>query len=253
MANQFTGKVALITGAASGIGRATALRMAQDGARVVVADVNVEGGEQTVALIEAADGIATFMRADVSQAEEVEALVQQTVAAHGRLDFGVNNAGIGSDWVRVAEMAVADWNRVMAVNLNGVFYCMQHEIRQMLSQGSGVIVNLSSIAGLRGLANSAAYSASKHGVVGLTKSAALEVARNDIRINAVCPVFARTPMLEQLFAVNPTYEERLVKNIPMRRYGTPEDVAGVIAWLCSDDASFLTGHALPLDGGIMAG
>ncbi len=253
MGTQFTGKVALVTGAASGIGRATALRLAQDGARVIVADVKVKGGEETVGLVEAAGGMATFSRADVAQADEVEALVRHAVAVHGRLDIGINNAGIGSNWARVTDISIEDWHRVMAVNLHGVFYCMQHEIRQMLSQGSGVIVNLSSIAGLKGLANSAAYSASKHGVIGLTRTAALEVARNNIRINAVCPVFARTPMLEELFAVNPTYEERLVKNIPMRRYGTPEDVAGVVAWLCSEDAGFLTGHALPLDGGIMAG
>jgi NAD(P)-dependent dehydrogenase (short-subunit alcohol dehydrogenase family) len=253
MSRQFEGKVALVTGAASGIGRATALALAKAGAQVVVADVNVEGGAETVRLIEAENGAATFKQADVSQAEAVAALIEGTVASYGRLDLGINNAGTGSSWARVADLAIEDWERVIAINLNGVFYCMHYEIKQMLAQGGGTIVNLASIAGLRGLANSAAYSASKHGVVGLTKAAALEYARSGIRINAVCPVFARTPMLEELFAVNPTYEERLVKNIPMRRYGTAEEVAQAIVWLCSDDASFLTGQALPVDGGMMAG
>jgi NAD(P)-dependent dehydrogenase (short-subunit alcohol dehydrogenase family) len=253
MAGQFQGKVALVTGAASGIGRATALAFAKEGAKVVVSDIAVDSGQETVQMIDAADGHAIFIKADVSDPVQVEALIQGTIEAFGRLDIGINNAGIGSTWTRVADYSFEDWDRVIGVNLNGVFYCMHYEIQQMLELGGGTIVNTSSIAGLKGLANSSAYSASKHGVVGLTKAAALEYARNNIRINAVCPVFARTPMLEELFAVNPTYEGRLVKNIPMRRYGTPEDVAAAIIWLCSDDAGFITGHTLPLDGGIMAG
>jgi len=253
MEREFEGKVALVTGAASGIGRATALALSKEGATVVVSDINDEGGEETVQLVEEQGGEASFIRADVSNAAEVEALIGGTVAAFGRLDMGINNAGIGSRWSRVADLSFADWDEVIGVNLNGVFYCMHYEIRQMLQQGGGVIVNTSSIAGLRGLANSAAYSASKHGVLGLTKSAALEYARSHIRINAVCPVFTRTPLFEEMFKINPTYEERLLHNIPMRRYGTPEDIAGAIVWLCSDASAFVTGQALPLDGGIMAG
>jgi NAD(P)-dependent dehydrogenase (short-subunit alcohol dehydrogenase family) len=253
MGRQFADKVVMITGAASGIGRATAVAFAAEGANVVVSDITVEGGEETVSLITAGGGSARFIQADVSKVEEVEALVQGTRTAYGRLDIGINNAGIGSDWTWLTEVALEDWHRVMDVNLNGVFYCMQFEIQQMLSQGGGVIVNTSSIAGLRGLARSAAYSASKHGVIGLTRAAALEYARRNIRINAICPVFTRTPLFEDLFQIDPTYEERLKHNIPMRRYGTPEDMAGTILWLCSDAASFITGHALPVDGGMMAG
>ena len=253
MSDQFSKQVALITGAASGIGRSTALAFAQEGAKVIVSDVAVAGGEETVQLIRDAGGEAHFVRADVADADDVAQLVQTAVDRYGRLDIGINNAGIGSNWKRLADYEPDDWHRVIAVNLTGVFNCMFYELKQMLQQGRGAIVNLASIAGLRGLANSSAYTASKHGVVGLTKSAALEYATQNIRINAVCPVFTRTPLFEALFEVNPTYEERIKKNIPMRRYGTPEDIAQAILWLCSDNASFITGHALPLDGGMMAG
>jgi NAD(P)-dependent dehydrogenase (short-subunit alcohol dehydrogenase family) len=253
MSEQFSQKVALITGAASGIGRSTALAFGQEGAQVIVSDVSVEGGEETVQMIKDAGGEAHFVWADVSNEGDVAALVQTAVETYGRLDIGINNAGIGSNWKRLADYELEDWNRVIAVNLSGVFHCMLHELKQMLQQGNGAIVNVASIAGLRGLANSSAYTASKHGVVGLTKSAALEYATQNIRINAVCPVFTRTPLFEALFDVNPTYEERIKKNIPMRRYGKPEEIAQAILWLCSDTADFVTGHALPLDGGMMAG
>lgn len=253
MTKQFNNKVALITGAASGIGRSTALAFAQKGAQVIVSDVAVEGGEETVQLIQDAGGDAHFVRADVSAIDDVTALVQTAVDRYGRLDIGINNAGVGSSWQRLADYELEEWHRVMAINLNGVFFCMRQELKQMLQQGSGTIVNVASIAGLRGLANSSAYTASKHGVVGLTKAAALEYATQNIRINAVCPVFTRTPLFEALFDVNPTYEERIKKNIPMRRYGKPEEIAQAILWLCSDGAEFMTGHALPLDGGTMAG
>jgi NAD(P)-dependent dehydrogenase (short-subunit alcohol dehydrogenase family) len=253
MVEHFGEKVALVTGAASGIGRSTAQAFAREGAQVIVSDIAVEAGEETVQLIRDVGGEAHFVRADVSDPEDVAALVQTAVARYGRLDYGINNAGIGSTWTRVADYALEEWNRIIAVNLTGVFYCLHYELKQMLQQGKGAIVNTASIAGLRGLANSAAYTASKHGVVGLTKSAALEYATRNIRINAVCPVFTRTPLFEALFEVNPTYEERLKRNIPMRRYGTPEDIARAILWLCSDNADFVTGHALPLDGGMTAG
>ena len=253
MSEQFSQKVALITGAASGIGRSTALAFGREGAQVIVSDVAVEGGEETVQLIKEAGGTAHFVRADVSNDADVAALVHTAVQQYGRLDIGINNAGIGSNWKRLADYELEEWNRVLAINLSGVFHCMRYELKQMIEQGSGAIVNVASIAGLRGLANSSAYTASKHGVVGLTKSAALEYATQNIRINAVCPVFTRTPLFEALFDVNPTYEERIKKNIPMRRYGKPEEIAQAILWLCSDNTEFMTGHALPLDGGMMAG
>jgi len=253
MCTQFDNKVALITGAASGIGRATALAFAAQGAKVVVSDVAAEGGKETVALIEQAGGEALFVKADVSNAEEVAMMVERAVEAYGRLDIGINNAGIGGSWTRTADYSFEEWHKVIGVNLTGVFYCMQYELQHMLAQGSGAIVNISSIAGLKGLAKSPAYSASKHGVIGLTKTAALEYARNNIRVNAVCPVFTRTPLFENLFNLGSGLEEKLKRNIPMRRYGTPEDIANAIIWLCSDDAGFVTGLAMPLDGGMTAG
>lgn len=253
MDKQFEGKVALITGAGSGIGRATALALAADGAKVVVSDINVAGGEETVSLVTAAGGDAHFVKADVAAAAEVDAMVQETVGRYGRLDFGINNAGISGGWARVSEYPLDEWHQVLGINLSGVFYCMRSQLPCMLEQGGGVIVNVSSVAGLTGLAMAAAYTASKHGVVGLTKAAALEYARKNIRVNAVCPVFTKTPMVEAMFELDPTFEEKLKRSIPMRRYGTPEEVADAIRWLCSDAASFMTGHALPLDGGIMAG
>ena len=253
MTKQFHNKAALITGAASGIGRSTALAFAQAGAQIIVSDVAVAGGEETVQLIREAGGEAHFVRADVSNADDVVALVDTAVKQYGRLDIGINNACVGINWKRLIDYGLEDWNRLMAVNLTGVFLCMRQELKQMLLQGEGAIVNVASIAGLRGLANSSAYTASKHGVVGLTKAAALEYASQNIRINAVCPVFTRTPLFEALFDVNPTYEERIKKNIPMRRYGKPEEIAQAILWLCSDGSDFMTGHALPVDGGMMAG
>ena len=253
MTASFSGKVALVTGAGSGIGRETALAFSTAGASVLVSDINEEGGRETVERMQENGGDSLFFCADVTNPEDVAGMVQTAVNSFGRLDIAVNNAGIGGGWTRVADYQLADWDRVLAVNLTSVFYCLHYEINQMLKQGSGIIVNISSVAGLRGLAHSAAYSASKHGVIGLTKSAALEVARNNIRINAVCPAFTRTPLFESLFSVNPTYEERILRNIPMRRYGRPEDIAAAILWLCSEDAAFVTGQALPLDGGLTAG
>lgn len=253
MAKLFEDKIALITGAASGIGRATARAFAEEGARVIVLDVSTEAGHETVQLVEEDGGEAAFIKADVSQAEEVQAAIQTIIETYGRLDIGINNAGIAGPWTRVADLSFDDWERVLAINLNGVFYCMHYEIKQMLQQGAGVIVNTASVAGLRGLANASAYSASKHAVVGLTKAAALEYARQGIRVNAVCPVFTRTPLFEEMFELNPNYEEKLKRNIPMRRYGTPENIADAIVWLCSDAASFVTGQAVPLDGGMTAG
>lgn len=248
----FSDQVALVTGAASGIGKATALAFAEAGATVIVSDIQVEAGEQTVHEIEQAGGSAAFLRANVAEQTEVVQLIQQIVERFGRLDIGVNNAGVGGTIAKVAETPLEAYRQVMSVNVDGVFFCMQEQLKQMMEQGNGAIVNVSSVAGLRGLANSAAYSASKHAVLGLTKAAAVEYARKNIRINAVCPVFTRSAMFDSMFTYDPSLEEKLKKVIPMRRYGQPEDIADAILWLSSSSSSFVTGQCLSLDGGLTA-
>jgi NAD(P)-dependent dehydrogenase (short-subunit alcohol dehydrogenase family) len=193
-----------------------------------------------------------FVAADVSKPDEVEKLVAEIVRACGRLDIGVNNAGISGPWARTADYPLDEWDRVLAVNLSGVFYCMQQELRQMLAQGGGVIVNVASVAGQRALANAPAYTASKHGVIGLTRTAAQEYARQNIRINAVCPVFTRTPLFQEMIEGNARLEDRLLHNIPMRRFGEPQEIADAILWLCSDGAGYVTGQAINVDGGLTA-
>lgn len=250
---KFEGKVCLITGAGSGIGRAASLAFAKHGATIIVSDVAIEGGEETVEMVKRAGGKAEFIRVNVSKSAEVDQMVEQVVKKHGRLDIAINNAGIGGPWGRLSDITFADWDQVMDINLSGVFYCMKAELTAMAEMKTGVIINVSSIAGLRGLAHSSAYSASKHAVIGLTKSAALEYARANIRINAVCPAFTRSPLFDKMFEIDPSYQEKLLKNIPMRRYGEPADIADAMVWLASDDASFVTGQCLPLDGGMTAG
>ena len=252
MTTEFAEKVVLITGAGSGIGRATAYQFANAGASVVVSDINPNGGEETVAQIVTRGGEAIFVQTDVANADDVNVLVETTIAQYGRLDVGVNNAGIGGTWAKTADYPQDDWTQVLNVNLNGVFYCMQAELKQMLTQGGGVIINTASIAGLRALDNAPAYTASKHGVIGLTKAAAREYARNNIRINAVCPVFTRTPLFQKTLDIREDYAQRLTRLIPMNRFGNPEDIADAILWLASDASGFVTGQALSLDGGLTA-
>ena len=241
-------KVCMVTGGSSGIGRATSLVFAREGARVVVSDVNESAGEETVRSISEAGGEAMFVRADVSRRGDGELLVVRAVEAYGRLDCAFNNAGVAGPQVETHEYPEDAWEKVIAVNLRGVWLCMKYEIRQMLSQGSGSIVNTSSIAGLVGGA-AAAYNASKHGVIGLTKQAALEYATRGIRVNAICPSIILTPMIESVFEVRPEVEAQWMDSQPNRRFGTPEEVASVVVSLISDASSYVTGHAMPIDGG----
>src|SRR5215471_10967669 len=249
MAGRVEGKVALVTGGASGIGRATALTFAREGAKLVIADMNADGGQQTVHLIAEQGGEAIFVRTDVSQAVEVQALISQAVATYGRLDCAHNNAGIsGGGRALTAEYPEDRWHQVIAVNLTGVWLCMKYEIPQMLSQGSGAIVNTAFVAGLIGARGLAAYVASKHGVVGLTKTAALEYAQHGIRVNCVCPGVIETPMTARGLS-DPERRARIIAIEPIGRVGTPEEIVEAVVWLCSDAASFVTGHTMTVDGG----
>ncbi len=244
------GKVALATGSASGIGRATALAFAEQGARVALADIDSDGGHQTLRLIRQKGGEAVFVRADVTRAHEVEALIDEVARTFGGLDYAFNNAGIVGTPSSTVECTEENWDQVIAVNLKGVFLCMKSEIPLMLKRGHGAIVNMSSIAGLVGIRRNIAYVASKHGVVGLTRAAALEYAQAGIRINAVCPGFVRTPILK--LDTNPAMERHYLAAEPMGRLGRPEEIAVAVVWLCSDSASFVTGHTFSVDGGLVA-
>jgi NAD(P)-dependent dehydrogenase (short-subunit alcohol dehydrogenase family) len=254
MAGILDGRVALVTGAASGIGRSSALAFAASGARVAVADVLDEQARETVDRIEAAGGEAIYVPADVSRRADVERLVKTTVETFGRLDCAHNNAGIegapgaGAEFHTYPE---STWDQVLGINLKGVWLCMQAEIAEMLARGGGTIVNTASVAGLVGV-GSGAYVASKHGVVGLTKAAALEYATRGIRVNAVCPGVIDTPMVSRITEQRPGFERLALAMEPMRRYGQPEEIAAAVVWLSSDAASFLTGVALPVDGGWVA-
>jgi NAD(P)-dependent dehydrogenase (short-subunit alcohol dehydrogenase family) len=251
--------VALVTGGASGIGRVTAQVFAREGAKVVVAtDANVQGANETVRLIREAGGEATFVKCDVSDAKEVEVMVEKTVEKYGSLDFAFNNAGIGPDGKRVPIVPVVDcpeelWNRTIAINLTGVFYCMKYEMRQMLKQKRGAIVNCSSAGAFKAVPGFAAYDASKIGLFGLSKAAALEVATSGIRVNIVCPgPTTRTLLAEYLTGSQPGIKEEILKQIPMGRMAQPEEMAEAVLWFCSDAASFVTGQVLSVDGGMTA-
>jgi NAD(P)-dependent dehydrogenase (short-subunit alcohol dehydrogenase family) len=246
------GKVALITGAASGIGRASALLFARYGAKVVISDVDPAGGEALAAEIRAAGGEALFVAADVSRAADVEALVARTVAQHGRLDCAFNNAGMNGKMGPIVDLDEADYDRVMGVNLKGIWLSTKYELKQMLKQGSGAIVNNASVAAMIAFPGLSVYTATKHGVVGLTKAAALEVATQGIRVNAVCAGLVRTPLLDSAVKAGFTSEAGMVAMEPMGRLGEPVEIGEAAAWLLSDRASFVTGTAMVVDGGFIA-
>ncbi len=271
---RFANQVAFVTGAGSGIGRATALAFAQAGASVMVSDINDESGQETIDQIKAAGGEATYVNCNVADPDQIETAVRQTVAVYGRLDIGINNAGIGGKFGRLLDQTRQDFDRMMAINVGGVFYGMQAQIRQMLAQDNeghpaephrqtgqpggghpagGKIVNVSSIAGVRGMIMGGPYSASKHAVLGLTKTAALEYVRQNIRVNAICPVYTHSGMVDDLINSAPGMEDRMRRVIPIGRFGQPEEIAQAILWLCSDENAFCTGQAIQMDGGVTAG
>jgi NAD(P)-dependent dehydrogenase (short-subunit alcohol dehydrogenase family) len=247
------GKVAVVTGGTSGIGRDTAILFAKAGAKVIVAGRREPEGKETVDLIRANGGDGLFVKTDVSRNSDVQALVNKTVEKFGRLDIAFNNAGIEGSLSPIVEQSEEDWDRTIDINLKGTWLCLKYEIQQMLKQGGGgAIVNMASVAGLIGSAGFATYCASKHGVIGLTKSAALETARQGIRVNVVCPAVIETPMGERIFGA-PEIRPYAIGLHPIGRFGTPTEVAEAVLWMCSDRASFMTGQSLVLDGGFMAG
>ncbi len=252
MTGSLKGKVALVTGGSLGIGRACALVFAREGAKVAVADVLIEDGERVVREINEAGGEAIFVRTDVSRAVEVEALINTVIKAYGRLDYAINNAGIEGTIAPTVNCTEENWDRTININLKGVWLCMKYEIPQMIKQGGGAIVNMASVAGLVGFKGLPAYCASKGGVVQLTRTAALEYARDGIRINAVCPGVIRTPMVERVTGGKPEAEAQFIALEPVGRMGRPEEVAEAAVWLCSDGASFVTGHPMVVDGGLVA-
>jgi len=245
----FENKVVLVTGAASGIGRATAMAFAKEGAKVVVSDVQEKAGQETVEFIKKNNGEAFFIKCDVSNDQEVKALINKTVEKYGRLDLAYNNAGVEGSPSLISECTSEDWDRTIGINLKGVWLCMKYEIEAMLRFGGGNIVNCSSIAGKVGFQMLAPYTASKHGVIGLTESAALEMAKKNIRINAVCPGVIKTPMLDRFTHGD---DASMASGAPVGRVGLPEEIAESVLWLCSDKASYVTGQSLVVDGGWIA-
>jgi NAD(P)-dependent dehydrogenase (short-subunit alcohol dehydrogenase family) len=252
MSGMLAGKVVLVTGGGSGIGRASALALAREGADVVVSDVVEEGGNETLRLIEEAGGKGLFIRGDVADATDVQRIIEEVEAHYGRLDCAHNNAGIEGIQAPTADCTEENWDRVLRVNLKGTWLCMKYEIPLMLKQHRGSIVNTASVAGLVGFPGIVAYNASKGGVIQLTKTAALEYATEGIRVNAVCPGVIRTPMVERFLGGSAEAEAAFVAMEPVGRMGTPEEIADAVVWLLSDASSFVTGDALPVDGGLVA-
>jgi NAD(P)-dependent dehydrogenase (short-subunit alcohol dehydrogenase family) len=245
----FAGKVAFVTGAANGIGRAAALAFARERANVVVADISEQGNQETARMIEELGGRALPVRCDVTRAEDVKAALDKAVEAFGRLDFAFNNAGSEQAIAATADLTEEEWDRIVRVNLRSVFLCMKYEIPLLLKQGGGAIVNTSSGAGVKGIAGQAAYCAAKFGIVGLTKAAALDYAKSNIRVNVVCPGIIETPMMDRFSGGTPEGRERVIAQEPVGRMGKPEEIAAAVVWLCSDAAAFVVGHAMVIDGG----
>ena len=246
------GKVALVTGGGGGIGRATSLAFAREGAKVAVVDVLPQAGEETVQMIKDAGGEAIFIKTDVTKSEEVKAMADKTFTVFGKLNCAFNNAGISGDIISVSRCSEESWDRMMDINLKGVFLCMKYEIPKMLKSGGGSIVNTASVMGLVGEPGHPAYAASKHGVVGLTKSSAIFYAESNIRINAVCPGLIRTPMADKILTEHPELKQTVESLTPMRRMAETDEVARAVIFLCSDDASYITGFPLAVDGGWVA-
>lgn len=247
---QMTNKVALITGGAAGIGRSCALQFAQEGANIVIADIDQDGMEETVDLIKKENVDALYTITDVSKPEDCQAMVEKAVQKFGRLDYAINNAGIGGEASRTADLSIEGWNKVININLSGVFYCMKYQIPAMLKSEGGSIVNIASILGRVAFETASAYVASKHGVVGLTMTAALEYSASGVRVNSVGPGFVRTQMIKDL-ENDPDAYEMLVSRHPIGRLGEADEIAALIVWLCSDKASFITGAYYPVDGGYL--
>ena len=249
MIGKLQDKVIIVTGGGSGIGRVSALYFNSEGAKVVIADLDENGAEETVEIIKEAGGRATYLKVDVSNSNDVEELVKRCVKENGRLDCAFNNAGIEGLTAPTADCTEDNWNRTIDINLKGVWLCMKYQILEMLKRGGGSIVNTSSVAGLVGVENRPAYVASKHGIAGLTKAAAIEYSNRNIRVNAICPGVTLTPLIERLISENPEFEAVRIARHPIGRLGAPEDIAKAAAWLLSDDASFVTGHIMAVDGG----
>jgi len=248
MGKKFQNKIALVTGAGSGIGRSSALAFAQEGANVLVSDINPQGGEETVQMIQELKGSAHFFQCDVSQSAQVENLIKTTIQTFGHLDYAVNNAGVSMRPASTVEIDEAEWDRVIGINLKSVWLCMKYEIPHMQKIGGGVIINISSLAGIRGKEGTLAYTASKHGVIGMTKTAALEYAKEGIRINAICPGLTESGMTAGLDHY-PDLAKQLIDQIPMGHMGQSQNIADAVVWLCDNTASFITGHVLVIDGG----
>src|SRR5436305_8773416 len=249
MNQNYEGKVAHVTGATSGIGQATALAFARAGAGVVVADISEQGIQETARMIEGVGGKVLAVRCDVTKAEDIKTTLDRAVGAFGRLDFAFNNAGVEQPIKAAADLTEAEWDRIASVDLRGVFLCMKYQIPLMLKHGGGAIVNTSSGAGVKGIAGQAAYCAAKFGMIGLTKAAALDYAKSNIRVNAVCPGFVDTPMMKRFTGGTPEGRQMVVASEPVGRPASPEEIAAAVVWLCSDAAAFVVGHAMIIDGG----